>query len=64
MTEKNLPDTVNQAYRAAFGRSPTAEESAAGVEYLTTRGADDKQDRALQDYALKLFSLNEFIYVE
>jgi len=55
---------VDRAYRVAFGRPPTAAESAAGVEFLAARMSDGGADRALLEYALVLFSLNEFIYVD
>ena len=59
--DKGLSAAVDAAYRAAFGRPPTKDELDAGVEFLTKRG---KLDKALQEYALVLFSLNEFIYVD
>ena len=59
--DKGLSAVVDAAYRAAFGRPPTKDEMDAGAEYLTKRG---KLDKALQEYALVLFSLNEFIYVD
>jgi len=63
--EKNLASGIDWAYSAALGRLPSKEESEAGIDYLTKRGArDGKLDKALQEYALVLFSLNEFIYVE
>jgi hypothetical protein len=63
--DKNLPTGVDWAYRSAFGRPPSKEESDVGVDYLTRRGAKEgKLDKALQEYALVLFSLNEFVYVD
>ncbi len=59
--DKGLSAVVDAAYRAAFGRPPTKDERDTGVEFLTKRG---KLDKALQEYALVLFSLNEFIYVD
>ena len=59
--DKGLSAAVDAAYRSAFGRPPTKDELDAGVEFLTKRG---KLDKALQEYALVLFSLNEFIYVD
>ena len=59
--DKGLSAVVDAAYRAAFGRLPTKDELDAGAEFLTKRG---KLDKALQEYALVLFSLNEFIYVD
>ncbi len=63
--DEGLSAGVEWAYRAAYGRPSTHEETEAGVQYLTKRGATDgKLDKALQEYALVLFSLNEFIYVD
>jgi len=63
--EKSLPNGIEWAYRAALGRPPSKEETEVGIDYLTKRGAKDgKLDKALQEYALVLFSLNEFIYVD
>ncbi len=63
--DKGLTAGVERAYLSAFGRPPTPAETEAGVGYLTMRGAKDgKLDKALQEYALVLFSLNEFIYVD
>ncbi|MFO0840817.1 MAG: PSD1 and planctomycete cytochrome C domain-containing protein [Gemmataceae bacterium] len=62
--EKDLATAVDRAYRAAFARPPTRGEANAGVGYLNARGATSgKLDKALQEYALVLFSLNEFVYV-
>jgi mono/diheme cytochrome c family protein len=49
-------DVVGLAYRTAFARPPSKDESEAGVEFL--------KDRTLLEYALALMSLNEFIYVD
>ena len=63
-----LDDEMDPENRAAVQRhlddcSPCLAE--AGIDYLTKRGAKDgKLDKALQEYALVLFSLNEFIYVD
>ena len=63
--DKGLSDGIDWAYRSAFGRPPSKEESDAGIDYLARRGAKEgKLDKALQEYALVLFSLNEFIYVD
>lgn len=63
--EKSLASGIDWAYRAALGRLPSKEESEAGLDFLNRRGAKDgKLDKALQEYALVLFSLNEFIYVD
>ena len=63
--EKGLPAVVDAAYRTAFGRPPTDEETDAGVAFLTERGATaGKRERAVQEYALAVMGLNEFIYVD
>ena len=59
--DKGLSAAVDAAYRSAFGRPPTKDELDAGVDFLTKRG---KVQKALPEYALILFSLNEFIYVD
>ncbi len=55
--------TVALAYETAYGRPPTSEEAADGVNYLKAAQASHPAT-ALADYALVLMSLNEFIYVE
>lgn len=63
--DKGLSYGIDWAYRSALGRPPSKEESDAGIDYLARRGAKEgKLDKALQEYALVLFSLNEFIYVD
>src|SRR5262249_2262678 len=63
--DKGLPAVVDAAYRRAFGRPPSDDEADAGVAFLTERGATaGKLDRALQEYALAVMGLNEFIYVD
>ena len=59
--DKGLSAVVDAAYRSAFGRPPTKDELDTGAEFLTKRG---KLEKALPEYALVLFSLNEFIYVD
>ena len=44
-----------RAYQLAVGRPPTAEELAVAVEFL--------QAQPLQEFALALFNLNAFLYV-
>ena len=58
--EKDPAAAVELAYRLAYSRPPTAKERDEGVEFLKA----GKLDKALQDYALVLMSLNEFIYVD
>lgn len=63
--EKNLMSGIDWAYRTAFSRPPSKEETEVSVEYLTKRGAKTGElEKALQQFALVLFSLNEFIYVD
>lgn len=65
LAEKDLSEAVNRAYRGAFSRPPTTDEATAGLVYLVKRGAKIGEiEKALRDYALVLFSLNEFLYVE
>ncbi len=58
--EKNPAAAVELAYRLAYGRPPSAKERDEGVEFLRS----GKLEKSLQDYALVLMSLNEFIYVD
>lgn len=66
---------VEQAYKLAFGRSPTTAQKIAGVDFLTWQSkersarnakasAEMVQMQALTDYCQALFGLNEFIYVD
>ncbi len=70
---KRLPagDPVDGAYRAALGRAPAAEESAAAAAFLADQegsyrkaGRADARERALADFCQTLFCLNEFVYVD
>ena len=56
--DKDPAAAVQRAYQMAFARSPTEDETALGVEYLA------KGEKALESYALALFGLHEFIYVD
>ena len=67
------PERINYAYRLCFGRGPTAEELAAGRDYLRACEAKvkeagvpwDQQTRAaLASYVRVLMSSNEFVYVD
>ena len=58
VNSSNAADAVQRAYQMAFARSPTEDETALGVEYLS------KGEKALESYALALFGLHEFIYVD
>jgi hypothetical protein len=62
--EKSLPDAVDLAYQTAFGRKPTKDELQVGEAFLKQKSEGGKTERALQEYALVLLSLNEFIFVE
>ena len=68
-------ESVDRAYRLAFGRPPTDAERDAGVEFLAQQNRDrsardpkaaaaDVRRLALTDYCQALFGLNEFIYVD
>jgi mono/diheme cytochrome c family protein len=59
VADKNPADAVELAYQMAFTRVPTKDETAVGVEFIKAGG-----EKALQSYALALFGLNEFVYVE
>jgi len=60
----DLPVAVDLAYRSAFSRKPTKRESEAGVAFLTEVQKANGLDRALNEYAQALLSLNEFITVD
>jgi hypothetical protein len=47
---------VNYAYQLAAGRTPTAKESELGIAFLRTQ--------PLKEFALAVFNLNAFLYVE
>ncbi len=64
IAEKSLPDGVAAAYEIAFNRKPTKAETDAGIAYIQEKSAGGKLDRAVEDYALVLMSLNEFIFVD
>lgn len=55
---------VGRAYQLAFGRDPKAAETETGLAFLKVRSTATSPDKALQEYALAVMSLNEFIYVE
>jgi len=63
-------DPVREAYRIAFGRAPTADESAASADFLARQaaayrreGREDAGRRARVDFCQALMSMSEFIYV-
>jgi hypothetical protein len=53
-------DRVDLAWRLAAGRLPTADEKALAMEFLKGR-ADDPEK--LKEFALAVFNLNAFVYV-
>ena len=61
---KSPEECVGRAYQIALGRSPTSAETETGLAFLKARTSATSADRALQDYALAVMSLNEFIYVD
>ena len=63
--------TIRVAWRMAFGRAPTEQESQASEQFLarqqTTHAAAGRSDAKLQaivDFCQTLLSMNEFVYVE
>ena len=61
---------INEAYRIAYGRTPTIAEVAEGQEFILqqkrlyqTKGSTDKAKAEMVDYCQSLLSLNEFLYV-
>jgi mono/diheme cytochrome c family protein len=61
-SSKTLDERVTEAYRAAFSREPTADESRAGVEFL--QGSTAGGEEALVDFCHVLLNSNEFLYVD
>ncbi|MCU0704134.1 MAG: PSD1 and planctomycete cytochrome C domain-containing protein [Fimbriiglobus sp.] len=59
LADKNPAEAVERAYLSAFGRPPTKDELAIGVEYVAGKG-----DKGLHSYAQALFGLNEFVYID
>lgn len=62
----DLGAAVDRAYRLAFARPPSPREREEGMVFLNARRATigGNLQRALNNYALVLLSLNEFIYVD
>jgi hypothetical protein len=60
-------DHVSRAFRTVLGRSPTSEESAAGVEYVNRFPAkasgDDGRLLAWSSFCRALIASNDYIYV-
>ncbi len=59
---RTLDERVATAYRLAYGRPPTADESQAAREFLQTHPAKDSD--ALVDLCHVLLNSNEFLYVD
>jgi hypothetical protein len=55
---------VTNGWQIALGRAPTAAERAKALALLDTPDQSKDQSKALADFCLMLFNLNEFIYVE
>ena len=61
---------INEAYRIAYGRTPTTAEVAEGQEFILqqkrlyqAKGSTDKAKTEMVDYCQSLLSLNEFLYI-
>lgn len=73
---KRLPQdstehTIREAWRLAFGRTPSEEESRAAQQFLAQQqelrseaGESDGRKLAIVDLCQTLLSMNEFVYVE
>ncbi len=69
--EPSVDRRVGRMFGEAFARSPTADESAKAVAYLSELAGEAKiapeqlatSERVWQDFAQSLFNLKEFIYV-
>ncbi|MCE9560626.1 MAG: PSD1 and planctomycete cytochrome C domain-containing protein [Planctomycetes bacterium] len=68
---KNAPAGVTEAYRRAFGRSPTTEEAAEALEFLkqqvgVARNAvtPDSRRKGWSDFCHSLLNSNEFLYID
>ena len=57
-----LDERITTAYRLAYGRSPTAEETRGATEFLQSGAADEKD--ALVDFCHVLLNSSEFLYVD
>jgi hypothetical protein len=69
--DATLAAQVEQAYRIALGRTPSAEESADSIGFIEQQqaryqkaGKGDARGLALADVCQVLLCLNEFVYVE
>jgi mono/diheme cytochrome c family protein len=68
---KNAAAGVNEAYRSAFGRSPTTEELTEALEFLkqqvgVARNAvtPDSRRKGWNDFCHSLLNANEFLYID
>jgi hypothetical protein len=68
--ESQSRDAVEQAYRIAFGRPPTAAEAQLTAGFLRRQtalyqraGRPDPRRRALVDFCQSLMGSSEFIYI-
>jgi hypothetical protein len=57
-----LQERIATAYRVAYGRPPTSEESQAATEFLQSTQADEQE--ALVDFCHVLLNSSEFLYVD
>ena len=57
-----IAQRVEQAYRFALGRQPTAEEVALGVQFVT--GENHSQESLWEQFAQVLLLSNEFVFVD
>ena len=56
-------EKIDRAYRVLFGRLPTTDERAEGLDYLKTVTASTDTTVAWQSYLRSLLRLNEFVYI-
>ena len=66
-----MAGAIREAWRLAFGRVPSDEESEASQQFLarqqdahTAAGQTDGQQQAIVDLCQTLMCMNEFVYVE
>jgi hypothetical protein len=69
--DSSLEPSVQQAYQIAFARQPTANETAAMLQFieaqraqLTGTDGDEALHNALTEFCHVLLCLNEFIYID
>ena len=63
---KDQPETIEAAYKIAYGRPPSGEERAAAIAFSSAqiKSHNGDKQKALADLCAALMSANEFIYVE